>query len=74
MQTADWLTSAEAAVRLGIRPGTLIVWRRRRIGPAYVRCGVAIRYRAADVEAYLDAQTVPQGRAPKAPLWPARWR
>lgn len=73
MQVLDeWLTSAEAAKRLGIRPGTLVVWRQRGIGPAYVRCGGAIRYRESDLEAYLAKQTVPEGRAPKPSLWPAR--
>jgi transposase len=73
MKGADnLLTSAETAARLGIRPRTLIVWRQRAIGPAYVRSGGVIRYRECDVEAYLRKQTVPEGRAPKAPLWPIR--
>jgi predicted site-specific integrase-resolvase len=68
----EFLTSAQAAVRLGIRPGTLTVWRRRGIGPAYLRCGGSIRYREADIEAYIQKQTVPAGRQPKPSLFPAR--
>jgi predicted site-specific integrase-resolvase len=72
MSACEFLTSAQAAARLGIRPGTLTVWRQRGIGPAYVRCGGAIRYRESDVEAYLKKQTVPEGRPPKASLFPVR--
>jgi hypothetical protein len=66
------LTAAETAARLGIRPRTLAVWRQRGIGPAYVRCNSAIRYRKAAIEAYLRKQTVPEGRAPKPALFPVR--
>jgi predicted site-specific integrase-resolvase len=70
------LTNAEAAARLGIQPGTLAVWRRRGIGPAYVRRAGAIRprilYRESDIEAYLRKRTVPEGRSPKPSLFPPR--
>jgi len=77
VKTGDQLlTTTEAAARLGIRPGTLAVWRSRRIGPSYLRRAGAFRprifYRASDIEAYLRKQTVPEGRAPKPPLFPAR--
>jgi hypothetical protein len=74
MQAADkLLTTAETAARLGIRPGTLAIWRQRGIGPAYIRCtNRAIRYTEAAIQTYLEKWTVSEGRAPKPPLFPAR--
>lgn len=40
-----------AAPLLGLRPGTLAIWRsqRRRDQPPYIRCGRNVRYRAAAI-------------------------
>ena len=53
------LTSDEAAEYLGIAPNTLAVWRstRRHVIP-YIKSGRYVRYRVADLEAYLAHNTV----------------
>jgi predicted DNA-binding transcriptional regulator AlpA len=53
------LTTDEAADLLNLRPQTLHEWRSKRIGPAYLRLGArAVRYRAADLWAWAEAQRV----------------
>ncbi len=44
-----------AAEMLGLSPITLHQWRVRGQGPAFHRFGRQIRYRLADVRAYMDA-------------------
>ena len=44
-----YLTTPEAAERLGLSRHTLNVWRRLRRGPAFVRLGRAVRYSTADL-------------------------
>jgi predicted DNA-binding transcriptional regulator AlpA len=54
------LPQDEAARRLGLgNPRTLAAWRLRRRGPPYVRLGRAVRYRAADIAAFVAARLVP---------------
>jgi predicted DNA-binding transcriptional regulator AlpA len=48
----------DAAPELGVSPATLRVWRRRGIGPRFVRIGRSIRYRRADIEEYISKRTV----------------
>lgn len=50
--------SAVAAPMIGVEPLTLKLWRRKGIGPPYVKFGNRVRYRVADIEAWLDAHTV----------------
>lgn len=52
-----WLPS-EAAAFLQLTPGHLANLRCRREGPRYVKLGGAVRYRATDVAAWCEAQTV----------------
>jgi excisionase family DNA binding protein len=50
------LTQEQAAEYLGIPAGTLRVWRGKPgRGPAFVKLGRHVRYRASDVEAWVDA-------------------
>ncbi len=49
----DLLKPAEAAEFLGIRPETLCRWRLRGEGPRWLKNGRWVRYRRADVMAYL---------------------
>lgn len=50
----ELLTPAEAAARLGLKVGTLAVWRcTNRYPLPYYRAGRLIRYAAADVDAFL---------------------
>ena len=66
------LTPNETAARLGIQPRTLAAWRQRGIGPGYVRYRRAVRYLESEVKAYMARHAVPEGRAPKPPLFPVR--
>lgn len=54
-----WLTTAEAAEYLGYPVDTLRTWRARNRGPKYSRPHAGnVRYRASDLEAFMDAHTV----------------
>lgn len=56
--TSELLTPAELAERLSTSVAQLANWRYQGIGPQFIKTGAKlIRYRAADVEAWLDAQT-----------------
>ena len=45
---------------LGLSEITLRKWRMqdRREGPAWIKCGKSVRYREADIEAWLERRTV----------------
>ena len=49
------LTSVEVAEILGITEGTLRNWRYQGDGPPYVKLGSAVRYKATDLQAYIDS-------------------
>ena len=55
------LTTVEAAHHLRVSPRTLLRWRRKRIGPRWTYVGHQVRYRPADIEAYLDARAAGRG-------------
>lgn len=48
----------QAAELLGCSVATLRKWRLLGTGPAYVKVGRLVRYREADLMAYLDAHCV----------------
>jgi hypothetical protein len=50
--------TARVAAHIGMAPITLRKWRLNGIGPAWIRCGRAVRYRREDVERWLAARTV----------------
>ena len=52
MDSRRHLTPAELAERLGVSVRTLTDWRYRGIGPRFLKVGVHIRYRVADVLAW----------------------
>jgi hypothetical protein len=53
------LTPAEAAELLGDMPvDTLRLWRYRGTGPRYVRVGRHVRYRPADLAAWIDERVI----------------
>lgn len=59
------VTSDEAARIIGIAPKTLVNWRNRGKGPAYVRLGEKhspVMYRVRDLEAWIDSRVVGAGR------------
>jgi hypothetical protein len=49
-------TTPEAAAYLKLKPSTLEQHRWKGCGPSYVRIGRSIRYRQADLDAFLDAR------------------
>ena len=53
----ELLTPRQVADYIGTPEAVLAQERYRGIGPAYVRLGRRIRYRAKDIAAYLDANT-----------------
>ena len=56
-------TDDETAAYLGKPPKTLANWRHLGIGPAYIKVGNGVRYRPADVDRWLDANTINPGAA-----------
>lgn len=52
------LTTAEAAAFLGMSVRTLEGWRTKILGPVYLHVGGRVRYRVADLEAWLDTRIV----------------
>jgi hypothetical protein len=61
------LTEAEAAKRLFAKPQTLNKWRTRGRGPAYLKLAGKVRYRAADLEAFIEASRVVPGNRKRGP-------
>ena len=54
---SDWLLTPEQLAEWLILPtATLTQWRSRRVGPRYLRVGRHIRYRASDVERWLQTR------------------
>ena len=53
-RTAPLLTVDDVAGWLGISPHTLRYWRHVHRGPRSLSVGGAVRYRAADVESWLE--------------------
>lgn len=53
------MTTPEAAAYLHFPEKTVKDWRRRSVGPVYIRInGGHVRYRLRDLDAWLDAQAV----------------
>jgi len=50
------LTERDVATLTQISPDTLRTWRCRRVGPRFLKIGSSVRYRAEDIEAFLDAR------------------
>ena len=58
---ADQLLSVpEVAAYLGVPVNTVYQWRSRQCGPRGVKVGRHVRFRQADVEAWLDRQYDPR--------------
>jgi len=53
----NFLNTRQAAEFLGLKPGTLEVWRCYGKGPRFGRFGRACRYRLSDLEEYANANT-----------------
>jgi excisionase family DNA binding protein len=50
------LTTPEVAQRLGLAEITVRKWRIKGTGPRFIRCGANIRYRPADIEAWVSSR------------------
>ena len=48
------------ASELGVPVGTIYAWRHRGLGPRGYRIGKHVRYRRADIEAWLELQADPR--------------
>lgn len=59
----EFFTTSQAADYLNLSRFTLAAWRKDDRGPAYVRLGVAVRYRRADLDAWAAANCVRAGAA-----------
>jgi len=46
------LTDVQVAERLGVSPFTVRSWRRKGVGPRFLKMGRAVRYRSQDVDEY----------------------
>jgi len=60
------LTTPEAAAYISVSPHTLKFWRRRkhRCGPRYLKLHAhAVRYRACDLEVFLESRLVKPARS-----------
>jgi len=53
----DLIDECALALRLGISRSTLQSWRYAGRGPRFIKVGRLVRYRNADVDAYLEAHT-----------------
>ena len=49
--------TAAAAPLLGVKPGTLEVWRCKGIGPRFIKSGARVVYRLRDINEFLDRRT-----------------
>lgn len=58
VDTRELMDESALAAFIGVAVQTLQKWRWQRSGPAFVKIGRLVRYRRADVERWLDAQTV----------------
>lgn len=50
-----WMDTREAAEHVRLAPKTLANWRALGIGPAFRRVGRVIRYDAAELDRYIEA-------------------
>lgn len=55
------ISTEDLAQYLGVPVQTLYVWRTKGTGPRAVRVGKHLRYRHADVEAWLDSKAAAAG-------------
>jgi excisionase family DNA binding protein len=61
----DKLMTVEAlAEYLGVPVATVYAWNSRGLSPKRYRVGKHVRYRRADVDAWVDAQAAPTGSFP----------
>jgi len=50
----DFLNTTAAAAMLGVAPATLVQWRHLGRGPDFHKVGRLVRYKRADLDAFLN--------------------
>lgn len=57
------LAPPDVARLLGVPIATLANWRSGRTGPAFLKVGRHVRYRRADIDAWIDGRVVQHGES-----------
>ena len=57
-RTNRLLTAEQAAEILSVEPQTLACWRMTAKNLSFIKVGRSVRYRASEIEAFLERQTV----------------
>jgi Helix-turn-helix domain len=58
-ETVVAMVEAQAAAEmLGVQVSTLAAWRCRKKGPPYLKVGKGVRYRVADLNAWIEASRI----------------
>ena len=52
---AEYLDTEAAAAFLGVKPGTMEIWRCNGDGPAFLKVGRVVRYSRADLVTWIEA-------------------
>ena len=58
-RTGRLLTVEDLAELVGVPPRTVYTWRQEKTGPRGIRVGKHLRFRLADVEAWLEKRADP---------------
>lgn len=58
MEDNGWLNEEQAAQMLGVIQGRLAKWRFMGKGPVWHKLGGSVRYKQADLQAYINASRV----------------
>ena len=51
------LTSEEVSEYLGLSPHTIEMWRRKKVGPPWVKVGRSVRYKESDVSSWVERRS-----------------
>lgn len=55
----DWLDTPQAAAELGVKAGTLEVWRvTKRYPLPYVKIGRLVKYKKSEIKKFIESRTV----------------
>lgn len=66
IEAPKYLTSDQAAIYLGVAPRLMENWRWRKCGPDFVKVGNRIRYRLADLDAFIQQKTNSKSDSPSS--------
>ena len=60
-QQKEFIDPTEAALYLGLSPGTLARWRSEKSNLPYTKIGGAVRYKKSDLDAYANSRRIAIG-------------